>query len=70
MERKSHNRFVYFNQEQKSLIKFKLISISNEEIICYNENDITKGDYDCGVQFTVKNFIIFIRGKQFKQKKV
>ena len=39
-------------------------------IICYNENDITKGDYDCGVQFTVKNFIIFIRGKQFKQKKV
>ena len=56
VERKTHNRFVYFNKEQISLVKVKLISISNEEIICYNQNAITKGDYDCGAQFAVKNF--------------
>ena len=56
VERKTHNRFVYFNKEQISLVKVKLISISNEEIICYNQNTITKGDYDCGAQFAVKNF--------------
>lgn len=56
VERKSHNRFVYFNNEQISNVRVKLISISNEEIICYNQNAITKGDYDCGAQFAVKNF--------------
>ena len=56
VERKTHNRFVYFNKEQISLVKVKLISISNEEIICYNQNAINKGDYDCGAQFVVKNF--------------
>ncbi len=58
-DRKSYNRFVYFNQEQISLIKVKLISISNEEIICYNQNSITKGDYDYEAQFTVKIFYEF-----------
>ena len=38
VDRKRHNRFVYFNQDQIILIKVKLISISNDEIICYNQN--------------------------------
>ena len=69
VERKTHNRFVHFIQEQISLIKVKLISISNEEIICYSQNTITKGDYDCGAQFTVKNFYDLYSRKIIQTKK-
>jgi hypothetical protein len=69
VERKSHNRFIYFNQEKISAFKVKLISISNEEIICYNQKSITKGDYDCGAQFTVKNFYDLYSRKIIQTKK-
>ena len=69
VERKSHNRFIFFNQETISNVKVKLISISNEEIICYNQNAITKGDYDCGTQFTVKNFYDLYSRKIIQTKK-
>lgn len=53
--RADHNRFIS-NISNLNNIKVKLISISGEEIVCYENSQIIKGDYDCGKQFSVKDF--------------
>ncbi len=37
-------------------IQVKLVSISGQEIVCYDNKDIIQGDYDCGAQFSADKF--------------
>ena len=56
VKRETWNRFVQQGISNLNNIKVKLISISGQEIVCYDKSQIIKGDYDCGTQFTVDKF--------------
>ena len=59
------NRFIQ-NVSGVNSIKVKLISISGQEIVCYDKNEIIKGDYDCGAQFSADKFFDLYSRKVIK----
>ena len=70
VKRENWNRFIEKGISGLKNIKVKLISISGQEIVCYNKSNILEGEYDCGEQFFVEKFYdIFSREPIGKDEK-
>ena len=63
------NRFVQAGISGLNSIQVKLISISGQELICYNDKNIIEGDYDCGSQFSADKFFDIYSRKIIGEKK-
>ena len=69
VKREMWNRFVQAGISGLNSIQVKLISISGQELICYNDKNIIEGDYDCGSQFSADKFFDIYSRKIIGEKK-
>ena len=67
VKRETWNRFVQQGISGLKNIKIKLISISGQQVVCYDNNHIIQGVYDCKTQFNVDKFFDIYSRKIIKE---
>ena len=64
------NRFVASSLGNTKSLKVKIISFSDEEIICEGVAGIIKGEYDCGKQFSTNYFFDLYSKKLIEENRM
>ena len=70
VKREMWNRFVASSLGNTNSLKVKIISFSDEEIICESVTKIINGEYDCGKQFSTDYFFDLYSKKLIKENKM
>ena len=70
VKREMWNRFVATNIGNVQSIKVKIVSFADEEIECQGVTTITKGEYDCGKQFSTNYFFDIYSNKLIQKNEM